>query len=229
VLQITWLGHSTFSLTLDSGEVVVIDPFISGNPSFPPSYDFSRVDLILATHGHGDHISGIPELANRFSPNVVANYEVAKWLDGQGVKNTVGMNIGGSVTVGSLKVTMTPAAHSSMMEEPDGTTVYGGLAGGYVLHLADGRNAYFAGDTDVFGDMALIRELHAPALAVLPIGDFYTMNPRGAAIATRLLQPQVVIPSHYGTFPVLTGTPAELQALVGCPVWTLEPGVPVTW
>ncbi len=229
MLQITWLGHSTFSLTLDSGEVVVIDPFISGNPSFPPSYDFSRVDLILATHGHGDHISGIPELANRFSPNVVANYEVAKWLDGQGVKNTVGMNIGGSVTVGSLKVTMTPAAHSSMMEEPDGTTVYGGLAGGYVLHLADGRNAYFAGDTDVFGDMALIRELHAPALAVLPIGDFYTMNPRGAAIATRLLQPQVVIPSHYGTFPVLTGTPAELQALVGCPVWTLEPGVPVTW
>jgi len=229
VLQITWLGHSTFSLTLDSGEVVVIDPFLSGNPSFPKGYEFSRVDIILATHGHGDHISGIPELANRFSPNVVANYEVAKWLEGQGVKNTVGMNVGGSVTVGSLKVTMTPAVHSSMMEEPDGTTVYGGLAGGYVLHLADGRNAYFAGDTDVFGDMALIRELHAPALAVLPIGDFYTMNPRGAAIAIRLLQPQVVIPAHYGTFPVLTGTPAELQALVECPVWTLEPGVPVTW
>ena len=229
MLQITWLGHSTFSLTLDSGEVVVIDPFIAGNPSFPEGYDFSRVDIILATHGHGDHISGIPELASRFSPNVVANYEVATWLAAQGIKNTIGMNIGGSVTVGSLKVTMTPAVHSSMMEEPDGTTVSGGRAGGYVLPLADGRNAYFAGDSDVFGDMALIRELHAPQLAVLPIGDFYTMSPRGAAIATRLLQPHEVIPSHYGTFPVLTGTPEELQALVSCKVLTLRPGVPVTW
>ena len=227
--QITWLGHSTFSLTLASGEVIVIDPFIAGNPSFPAGYAFSRVDTILITHGHGDHLSGVPGLAGEFAPQVVANYEICNWLAAQGVKNTVPMNFGGTVTIGGITVTMTPALHSSAIEQPDGRNVYGGQPGGYVVRFDDGRAAYFAGDTDVFGDMALIREMHAPELAVLPIGDVYTMSPRGAAVAARLLQPKLIVPAHYGTFPVLTGTPAELQALVEVPVLVLTPGQPVTW
>jgi len=227
--QITWLGHSTFSLTLASGEVIVIDPFITGNPSFPAGYEFSRVDTILVTHGHGDHLSGVQGLVERFSPRVVANYEICNWLGAKGVGNTVPMNFGGTIVVGGVAVTMTPAVHSSAIEEPDGRNVYGGNPGGYVIRFDDGRAAYFAGDTDVFGDMALIRELHAPELVVLPIGDVYTMSPRGAAMASRLLQPKVIIPAHYGTFPALTGTPAQLQALVETTVWVLEPGQPVTW
>lgn len=227
--QITWLGHSTFSLTLDSGEVIVIDPFIAGNPSFPTGFEFSRIDTILVTHGHGDHLSGVPELAARFAPQVVANYEICNWLAAQGVKNTIAMNFGGTILIGEVAVTMTPAVHSSSIEQPDGHNVYGGNPGGYVIRFDDGRAAYFAGDTDVFGDMALIRELHAPELAVLPIGDVYTMSPRRAAVAARLLQPQVIIPAHYGTFPALTGTPEQLQSLIDVKVWALVPGEPVTW
>ncbi|MCA2964390.1 MAG: metal-dependent hydrolase [Acidobacteriaceae bacterium] len=227
--QITWLGHSTFSLTLASGEVIVVDPFIAGNPSFPSGYEFPRVDTILVTHGHGDHLSGVQGLAGQFAPRVVANYEICNWLDAQGVKNTVPMNFGGTMAIGGVAVTMTPALHSSAIEQPDGRNIYGGNPGGYIVRLEDGRAVYFAGDTDVFGDMALIRELHAPELVVLPIGDVYTMSPRGAAVAARLLQPKIIIPAHYGTFPPLTGTPAELQALVDVPVWRLTPGLPVTW
>ncbi len=227
--QITWLGHSTFSLTLTSGEVIVIDPFIAGNPSFPTGYEFSRVDTILVTHAHGDHLSGVQGLAERFAPQVVANYEICNWLGAKGIQNTIPMNFGGTIVVGGVAVTMTPAVHSSSIEEPDGRNVYGGNPGGYVIRFDDGRAAYFAGDTDVFGDMALIRELHAPELVVLPIGDVYTMGPRGAAAASRLLQPTVIIPAHYGTFPALTGTPAQLEALVEATVWVLEPGKPVTW
>lgn len=229
MLKITWLGHTTFSLEMPNGEVVVIDPWIEGNPKFPAGYRFERVDTILITHGHFDHIGGVRALAEQFEPQVVANFEIATWLNSKGVKNTNGMNKGGNFKTGCLRVTMTHAIHSSSMADDDGRTVYGGEPAGYVLHLPDGRNAYFAGDTEVFSEMEFIRELHEPELAFLPIGDLYTMNPRSAAIACRLLQPRKVIPMHYGTFPALTGTPQELARLAQCEIWPLEPGVPVTW
>lgn len=229
MVKITWLGHTTFSLEMPTGEVVVLDPWIDGNPKFPAGYTFQRIDTILITHGHSDHIGGVRTLARQFNPQIVSNFEIATWLSSKGVSNTNGMNKGGSFQTGPLRVTMTHAIHSSGIQDDDGRMVYGGEPGGYVLHFPDGRNAYFAGDTEVFSDMALIRELHEPELAFLPVGDLYTMNPRSAAIACRLLNPRKVIPMHYGTFPALTGTPEELARLVQSEVWTLEPGVTVTW
>lgn len=232
MVSITWLGHSTFSFRLESGEVVVIDPWIEGNPKFPQGFTFDRVDAILLTHGHFDHIGGVRDLAAKFSPQIIANYEICTWLTSKGVKNCNGMNKGGAVSVtDNLRVTMTHAIHSSGIVDDDGTLIYGGEPCGYVLHFADGRNAYFAGDTDVCAEMQFVGELHAPSLAFLPIGDLFTMNPRAAAIACRLIGAKTVIPMHYGTFPPLTGTPEELRQLTGgtCDVVVLEPGRPFDW
>lgn len=229
MVQITWLGHTTFSLRLANGEVVIIDPWIDGNPKFPAGYQIDRVDTILITHGHFDHIGNVRSLAAQFKPKIYANYEICAWLGSKGVEHCNGMNKGGAAQAGSLKITMTHALHSSGITDDDGKMVYGGEPAGYVLHFGDGRNAYFAGDTDVFSEMAFIAELHQPSLAFLPIGDLFTMSPRGAAIATRLLGVDTVIPMHYGTFPPLTGTPAELAALTSAKVLTLDPGKPVDW
>ena len=228
MLEITWLGHGTFQLRLDSGEVLLIDPWIEGNPAYPQSHALSKVDVILVTHGHFDHIQEVAPLAKKFSPKVVAIYEIAHWLGSKGVANVSEMNKGGSQQVGPVTVTMTHAIHSGgIMDE--GRFIYAGDACGYVLRFADGRVAYFAGDTTVFSDMALIAELYNPELVFLPIGDLYTMGPREAAVACRLLKPKKVIPMHFGTFPPLTGRPEELAKLVDCEVWPLEPGKPVQW
>lgn len=231
MLKITWFGHSTFCFVLSSGETIVIDPWIDDNPLFPKGFEFDRVDTILVTHGHSDHAANVQSLASKFSPKVIANFEVASWLESKGVANTVGINKGGSVEVGSVTVTMTHAFHSSSIKDDDGALLYGGEPAGYVIRLPDKRSLYFAGDTEVFGDMALIKELHAPELVFLPIGGFYTMDPRAAAVACRLLAPKRVIPMHYGTFPPLKGTPEELKKLVGdsCDVWKLEIGSTVSW
>ncbi len=232
MVEITWLGHGTFQLRLASGEVLVFDPWTEGNPAYPKGHSFDRVDAILISHGHFDHIHDAVPLAKKFSPKVVAIYETAHWLESKGVANTSPMNKGGSQQVGPVTVTMTHAVHSCGILDEE-RILYGGEAAGYVVGLGDGRNFYFAGDTNVFSDMALIRELYRPALAFLPIGDLFTMGPHEAAAAARMLRVEKVIPMHFGTFPPLTGTPGELARLIEdvaeTKVWELKPGVAVKW
>jgi L-ascorbate metabolism protein UlaG (beta-lactamase superfamily) len=229
-MQITWLGHGTFELRLDSGEVFVLDPWLNGNPRHPANHKFTRVDAILISHGHFDHIHDAVSLANQYSPQVVGIYETCHWLESKGVQNTRAMNKGGTQMVGPVAVTMTHAVHSCGILD-DGKIIYGGEAAGYVLRFPDGRAAYFAGDTNVFSDMALIRELYQPQLAIIPIGDHFTMSPREARKAVELLGAPVVIPMHFGTFPALTGTPGELKRLIGgaASVQELTPGEAWTW
>lgn len=233
-VKITWLGHSTFEVELEGGEVILIDPWLE-NPNYPKGHELKRVDLLLITHAHFDHIAGAIETAKQFKPAVVAIFEICQWLGKKGVDNVAPMNKGGSQTIAGVKVTMTHAQHSSYVED-DGQFIYGGEAAGYVVGLPDGRAFYHAGDTNVFSDMGLIRELYQPELAMLPIGDLFTMDPREAALACRFLKPRKVIPMHYGTFPVLTGTPEKLKAeLKGQPdVGDIEvvapaPGEPYEW
>lgn len=232
MVQITWLGHGTVQLRLESGEVLLLDPWIEGNPAYPTGHSFDRIDTILVSHGHFDHIHDVIPLAAKFSSKVVAIYETCHWLESKGVKNCAPMNKGGSQPVGECNVTMTHAVHSCGILD-DGKIVYGGEAAGYVLHLPDGRSMYLAGDTNVFADMALIQQLYRPQLAFLPIGDLFTMSPKEAALACRMLHAARVIPLHFGTFPPLVGRPDQLAALLQdfpeTQVWALEPGVPVAW
>jgi L-ascorbate metabolism protein UlaG (beta-lactamase superfamily) len=230
-MKITWLGHSLFELQFASGEVLITDPWIRENPAYPKNYKIKRVDAIAISHGHSDHTDDVIPLATEFEPKVVAIYEVASHFAKKGVKNTVGINKGGTFNLGFAKLTMTHAIHSAAIKDGD-QILYGGEAAGYVITGNDDRRMYFAGDTDVFSDMSLIAEMYQPELAFLPIGDHFTMGPHEAAHAARLLKVKTVIPMHFGTFPVLTGRPEDLAAKLqkdGIRVWPLRQGEPATW
>ncbi|HYP14391.1 MAG TPA: metal-dependent hydrolase [Bryobacteraceae bacterium] len=231
MVELTWLGHGTYQIKLESGEVVLVDPWVEGNPAFPTSHAFDRIDVMLISHGHFDHIHDAVPLAQKHEPQVICIYEIGQWLEGKGVKNISRMNKGGTQSAGSVRVTMTHAVHSCGILD-EGSIIYGGEAAGYVVHLPDGRRVYCAGDTNVFSDMALIRELYRPELALLPVGDLFTMGPQEAAKACSLLGCEQVIPLHFGTFPALTGTPSELGKLIegsATRLWELQPGQPVEW
>jgi L-ascorbate metabolism protein UlaG (beta-lactamase superfamily) len=224
--RITWLGHSTVLITTGKGTNVLIDPFIGGNPKYPKGFELpSKLPYILLTHGHGDHVSDAVPVAMKHGSKVVAIYELADYVARQGVAETVGMNLGGTVQLDDIAATMVEAKHSSGAQDEKGTH-YVGVAAGYVLTIADGPVLYHAGDTAVFGDMALIRELYWPEVAMLPIGGYYTMGPKEAALAARLIGAGTILPLHFGTFPPLTGTPGELAGLVdsGVKVIDWKPG-----
>ena len=219
---LTWLGHATFRLDTPGGKRIYIDPFLNGNPKCPEGErEPERVDAILITHGHGDHYGDTIDLASKFGCTVVAPVELADWLQGKGVESVLDPNKGGTVDVDGVKVTLTHAQHSSSTN--DGT--YAGEPCGLVIELENGFTLYVSGDTNVFGDMALIARIYAPQLAVLAIGDHYTMGPREAAVALELLNVKRCVPSHYGTFPALTGTPERLRELApGVEIVAPEPG-----
>jgi L-ascorbate metabolism protein UlaG (beta-lactamase superfamily) len=226
--RITWLGHSTFRITTTSGKVILIDPFLSGNPLCPEAEKKQpRVDAILLSHGHSDHLGDTLELSKQHKPTIVAIYELASWLESKGATNVVGMSKGGNTQVAGIEVTMTHAFHSSSVHD-GGKLVYAGEPAGLILHLPGGLRLYHAGDTCVFGDMKLIAELYEPHITCLPIGDFYTMGPREAAHAIRLLGVKHVLPMHYATFPPLTGRPAHVRELTkdiaGLEIHELKPG-----
>ncbi len=226
-LAITWLGHATVHIATPKGTQILIDPFIEHNPKYPKGYKLpEKIDLLLLTHAHMDHIADAVPVAKKHHPQTVAIFELASWISSKGVENTVGMNMGGSFKYKDVTATMVEARHSSSIQ--DGNQIlYGGEPAGFVLTIEDAPVLYHAGDTSVFSDMRLIKDLYAPEVGMLPIGDHYTMGPRAAALAAEYLGINTIIPVHYGTFPQLTGTPAELEQHLkgkGIKILTPNPG-----
>ena len=223
-LAITWLGHSAFRLRTPGGKELLFDPWYTGNPSFVESSRPKSADLILISHGHSDHITDAAAMARQTGATVVGIWEVTSWLGAKGVQHLEPMNKGGTITSKGLRITMTDARHSSSI---DTDLTYLGEAAGFVVKLENDQTIYYAGDTSLFGDMKLIGELYQPEIAFLPIGDRFTMGPDTAAMAAQWLGVKQVVPMHYGTFPLLTGTPDQLEQHLkgtGIEVLKLQPG-----
>ena len=201
---VTWFGHATVRLVLPDDRVVMIDPWLAGNPACPDSFKkLTRCDIVLLTHGHTDHVGDVKDLVEAFDPMVVGAFELCNVLERQiGKGRYSGMNTGGTQTVDGVRVSLTQAFHSSSVDSPGGP-IYAGMPNGVVVGVDGLATVYHAGDTDVFGDMKLIAKLFEPKVCILPIGDYYTMGAAGAAIAAEMLQPTAIIPIHYKTFPVL--------------------------
>ncbi|MGI8772364.1 MAG: metal-dependent hydrolase [Acidobacteriaceae bacterium] len=210
---VTWLGHATVHMRTAAGTSILIDPWMEGNPRFPKDYRMpERIDLLLITHGHDDHFHDGVAVAKKYKPKVLGMNELITWMQQHGVPEEItnGMNLGGSFRFKDVTATMVEAKHSSSIKDGD-KLIYGGNPAGYMLALDRGPTVYIAGDTSLFGDMRLFKELYAPSFGILPIGDNYTMGPKHAALAAKYLGVERVLPVHYGTFPVLTGSPAELS------------------
>jgi L-ascorbate metabolism protein UlaG (beta-lactamase superfamily) len=226
-IQLTWLGHASFRFDTPGGKRVYVDPFLA-NPKCPEGEkEPERIDVIAITHGHGDHVGETVELAKRFSPEIVAQVELKGWLGNQGapVGDVPGPNKGGTVEAAGVKFTLVNAFHSSSSDD----LTYLGEACGIVAEAENGTKLYFAGDTCVFGDMQLIGRIYEPDVAILPIGDHFTMGPREAAVALELLGTRRCVPCHYGTFPLLHGSPDELKQLApDVEILAIEPGETVT-
>jgi len=224
-IKLTWLGHATFRIVTPEGKTFYVDPWIGGNPVCPEiEKNVQRADVLVCTHGHFDHIADAVDVAKKHDSVAVGIYELCAWLEKKGVKQTAPMNKGGTQTVAEVKITMVHAVHSCGILDGN-QIVYGGEACGYVLEFSNGVKLYHAGDTNVFSDMAIVRELYAPEICMLPVGDRFTMSPHEAAYACKLLKPETVIPMHFGTFPLLTGKPNELQTLAPeVKVVELKPG-----
>ena len=225
--RVTWIGHGTWLWETSEGRRILVDPWLSGNPSAPEElHNPWPLDAVLISHAHFDHVGDAVDTIKQTGAQAVAVFEIATWLEGQGCENVVPMNMGGTVEVAGCRVTMVQAVHSCGLLEGD-HMVEGGDPAGFIIEFPDGLVVYQAGDTDVFGDMALIGEIYSPTVAVLPIGDHFTMGPRQAAHAVRLVGVKQVISGHFGTFPVLTGTPEALRALVPADVEVpdMTPGI----
>ena len=226
---VTYFGHSTFSLTTPSGQVALIDPWVMTNPMCPDKLkNVPRLDVILLSHAHTDHLGDLLELTKQHHPKIVAIFETCLWIESKGFEEeTAPMGKGGSQRIGDFDVTMTHAFHSNSIQDGN-VRIYGGEPAGLVLRLPGGFTVYHAGDTALFGDMQLIGELYRPDLALLPIGDLFTMGPREAAYAVRLLGVKHVVPMHYATFPFLTGTVddfrKESRDIAGLTIHALKPG-----
>ena len=224
---LTWLGHSAFRLDTSGGKRIYIDPFLNGNPKCPEDErEPERADIVAVTHGHGDHVGDTVDIAKKHGSTVVAIVELSGWLGKQGVDDDKmpAPNKGGTVDVGGVKFTVVNAFDTG--SAPDGS--YGGESAGFVVTTEDGKKLYFAGDTCVFGDMQLVGRIYEPDVAIVPIGDHYTMGPKEASVAIELLGVKRVVPCHWGTFGLLTGTPDQLDVPAGVTVERLQPGDSIT-
>jgi L-ascorbate metabolism protein UlaG (beta-lactamase superfamily) len=233
-VTVQWYGHSCVLIGSPGGKRIMIDPYVQNNPACPKElHDVRDLDLLLITHGHFDHMQDVLEVIRSGQPKqVVCIHEIGLWLGTKGVENVSDMNRGGTQTAQGIRITMTQAWHSSGFLDSDdqggrgGQLVYAGEPSGYVLTLENGFRVYHSGDTALFSDLALIGELWKPDLALLPIGDHYTMGPREAARAAQLVGAKWVLPIHWGTFGLLTGTPDALREASGgaFEVVALKPG-----